>query len=407
MKKKILSFLLVITMLTATPLSVFAEDTIDKGLDTTSEINIEKNTNIIDSDEGSISEEDLDTNKKEIFEPTSPPEEETEEETKVDSQEPEGIPSEDSTESSNNEGTPNENKPIEETPVESEPVEGDTEGIVEETVEGQPIEEQPIVEQPIVEQPIVEQPANTLPVEPQIFFVSEGLTLTRAADVLTLQGYYPCENTMGVNVKLVAIQVIPLNDWVLVGSEVDFKNSKEGLKECRLTVNGQVIDNTFENGVALIEDQVEVSTGSAINIPVEIEMGPFKENLTDEVLSLVLVFEEIVEEEIVKEVEGVVSDEPTDSELISSPTDEQDVINEGNEEVIPEEGVIPEEEEQGEKQIEDIPSDTSDPSKLPDTEEINQSDPLSEDKLLEVVEDTPTVDITQDGVGEIDPTPEE
>lgn len=403
MKKKILSFLLVITMLTATPLSVFAEDTIDKGLDTTSEINIEKNTNIIDSDEGSISEEDLDTNKKEIFEPTSPPEEETEEETKVDSQEPEGIPSEDSTESSNNEGTPNENKPIEETPVESEPVEGDTEGIVEETVEGQPIEEQPIVE----------QPANTLPVEPQIFFVSEGLTLTRAADVLTLQGYYPCENTMGVNVKLVAIQVIPLNDWVLVGSEVDFKNSKEGLKECRLTVNGQVIDNTFENGVALIEDQVEVSTGSAINIPVEIEMGPFKENLTDEVLSLVLVFEEIVEEEIVKEVEGVVSDEPTDSELISSPTDEQDVINEGNEEVIPEEGVIPEEEEQGEKQIEDIPSDTSDPSdpsdpsELPDTEEINQSDPLSEDKLPEVVEDTPTVDITHDGVGEIDPTPKE
>lgn len=400
MKKKILSFLLVITMLAATPLSVFAEDTIDKGLDTTPEINIEKNTNIIDSDEGSISEEDLDANKEEIFEPTSPPEEETEDSPVI--RDTEGIPSEDSTESSNNEGTPNENKPIEETPVESEPVKGDTEGIVEETVEGQPIEEQPIVEQPIVE-----QPANTLPVEPQIFFVSEGLTLTRAADVLTLQGYYPCENTMGVNVKLVAIQVIPLNDWVLVGSEVDFKNSKEGLKECRLTVNGQVIDNTFENGVALIEDQVEVSTGSAINIPVEIEMGPFKENLTDEVLSLVLVFEEIVEEEIVKEVEGVVSDEPTDSELISSPTDEQDVINEGNEEVLPEEGVTPKDKEQGEKKIEDIPSDTSDPSELPDTEEINQSDPLSEDKLPEVVEDTPTVDITQDGVGEIDPTPEE
>ena len=95
MKNKILSFFLVIAMLVSTPLSVFAEDTADKGLDTSPEINIEKNTNINDSDDSSYSEEDLDGNKEEIFEPTpsqeepEQTEEETEEETEVDSQEPE------------------------------------------------------------------------------------------------------------------------------------------------------------------------------------------------------------------------------------------------------------------------------------------------------------------------------
>lgn len=412
MKNKILSFLLVITMIMATPLSVLAEDIEDKVLDTTSEINIEKNSNIIDSDECSISEEELDGNKEEIFEPTFPSEEDsvvikeetTEQEPIIEDlheeepiieepvvEEPEGIPSEDSAEFSNNEGTSGENNLIEESLVEPGPV--------EEVVDEQLIEEQPV---------------NTISKEPEIFFVSKGLTLTRAADALTLQGYYPCENNTSVDVKLVAIQVMPLNDWVMVSSDIDFKNSREGLKEFRLTVNGQVIDNTFENGVALIEDQIELLNGSVINIPVEIEIGPFKEGFNDSVLSLVLVFEEIVDEEVIEEVEGVVSEEPINNELGSSSAGEQESIDEGSENFpVDEQEVVNEDVEdlsEDEPEIEDEIELNNTDSETPSEEvqlEEKQSEPYSSDssgisESTDLQESIPTETVESKSDGGVD-----
>lgn len=420
MKNKILSFLLVITMIMATPLSVLAEDIEDKGLDTTSEINIEKNSNIIDSDECSISEEELDGNKEEIFEPTFPSEEDsvvikeetTEQEPIIEDlpeeepiieepvvEEPEGIPSEDSAEFSNNEGTSGENNLIEENLVEPGSVEEDIEGIVEEVVDEQLIEEQPV---------------NTIFKEPEIFFVSEGLTLTRAADALTLQGYYPCKNNTGVDVKLVAIQVISLNDWVMVSSDVDFKNSREGLKEFRLTVNGQVIDYTFENDVALIEDQVELLNGAVVDIPVEIEIGPFKEGFNDSVLSLVLVFEEIVDEEVIEEVEGVVSEEPINNELGSSSAGEQESIDEGSENFpVDEQEVVNEDVEdlsEDEPEIEDEIELNNTDSETPSEEvqlEEKQSEPYSSDssgisESTDLQESIPTETVESKSDGGVD-----
>lgn len=401
MKNKILSFLLVITMIAATPLSVLAEDTVDKGLDSTVEINIEKNANINDSNEGSISEEDLDGNKEEIFEPTPPSEEEPQVEEEPEVNVPEGTPSEDSTESSNNEGTPDEGGLVEENPVEpepTEPVEENNEGIGEEVIEGQPVEE---------------QLTNTSSSEPQIFFVSEGLTLTRAADALTLQGYYPCENNTGVDVKLVAIQVVPMNDWVMVGSEVDFKNVKEGLKEFRLTVNGQVIDYTYENGVALLEEQIELLKGFAIDIPIEIEMGPFKDSFSNDVLSLVLVFEEIIDEEIVEEVIPDGLEEPELEEIISedsetSPLVEQEVADE---DLSNGEGGVVEDKGQAEETPTDPPTSDSPiveepgPSETPDppTEETDSSDVSIEDNSSEGIEETPPQEA--EGVNEVNSSP--
>lgn len=137
--------------------------------------------------------------------------------------------------------------------------------------------------------------------DPLIFKIYDGLTLYRSEDGTIAASDYTCTNSTGVDVCLIGVEVVPVNGWEMVGYEADFKNMKMGTREFRLTVNNQVILDYDEDGFIPMSNPIIYFDGEEISVPMELEIGPFKDGLNEGLFSFVLVFEEIIKDEPIQE----------------------------------------------------------------------------------------------------------
>lgn len=173
--------------------------------------------------------------------------------------------------------------------------------------------------------------------EPLIFKTYDGMTLYRRENGTIAAADYTCTNNTGVDVYLVGVEVIPINGWEMVGYEVDFKNMKSDTREFRLTVNNQVILDYDGDGFVPMYDPEIFFEGEEICIPMDLEIGPFKDGLNEGMFTFVLVFEEIIRDEVVKEEnEELQIESKEESQESIEETQEESKKNEENNETITE-----------------------------------------------------------------------
>ena len=167
--------------------------------------------------------------------------------------------------------------------------------------------------------------------EPIVFYLYDGLSLKRDEKESRITGGYSCVNDTGMDVRLIGARVKMLDGWSLVGSDFDFKNQREGIKELRLKVKGQTI--TEEGEIDL--RNIIFRDGEEINVPISIEMGPFRNGLNASPLSIVLIFEEVVYEEVKEEIviedKVEVEKENSDESVGSTPIENEENISGENE----------------------------------------------------------------------------
>lgn len=126
-----------------------------------------------------------------------------------------------------------------------------------------------------------------MPVLPLEYFTIEdvGVFTLESSGVGQSSGVYSCTNSTGVDLNLIGIKIISVNDWAIVGSEVDFYNAVEGCKEYRLTVDARVLSEGYTSVSYSVPD------GSTIELPINLEMGPFRDGIKDGVFSFIAVYE--------------------------------------------------------------------------------------------------------------------
>ena len=176
-----------------------------------------------------------------------------------------------------------------------------------------------------------------IPVLPLEYFTIEdvGVFTLESSGVGQSSGVYSCTNSTGVDLNLIGIKIISVNDWTIVGSEVDFYNAFEGCKEYRLTVDARVLSEGYTSVSYSVPD------GSTIELPINLEMGPFRDGIKDGIFSFIAVYEgyrvvksiepilpplEEIEGSINKPEETPVIDETVDSDkevVEETPTDEE------------------------------------------------------------------------------------
>ena len=131
--------------------------------------------------------------------------------------------------------------------------------------------------------------------EPMIFKSYDGLTLYRNHDGSIAASDYVCTNITGADITLIGVEVVPVNGWDMVGRSADFKNMKANTREFRLTVNNQIILDRNGDGYIEMNDPVVYGSGEEVCVPIELEIGPFTETLSEGLFTFVLVFEEIID----------------------------------------------------------------------------------------------------------------
>lgn len=209
--------------------------------------------------------------------------------------------------------------------------------------------------------------------EPLIFKTYDGMTLYRRENGTIAAADYTCTNNTGVDVYLVGVEVIPINGWEMVGYEVDFKNMKSDTREFRLTVNNQVILDYDGDGFIPMYDPEIFFEGEEICIPMDLEIGPFKNGLNEGLFTFVLVFEEIIKEDPVEETK-----EETQESLEGTQEESKEVETESE--------VSTEETENENKESEDIINNSQ--------EEQNEDEDVGADNINE--EDTPSVEADEE-----------
>lgn len=439
MKRKIVSFLLVATMLMTYSPFAFAESLDLEGSSEVVQENFEQNESLIENDSADLGEQDLDANKDQIFvdpvydvaddteiiendlgviegsgEPseitggTTPPTEINGSEEVVEG-DTEGLDDEfgvddsfivDGEEDIDSEfGVDSEDTGIGSMDIEDEglssdnvyidPSQDDSGYIVIETPEdaydGLDIngptatEEDPEEEvdpgYTISEEE--EKQGQVTPREPLIFKTYDGLTLYRDEGGAIAASDYICTNSTGVDVCLIGVEVVPINGWEMVGSEVDFKNLKTNTREFRLSVNGQVIQDYDGDGFIFMRNPEVFFDGEEICIPLDLEIGPFNYALNEGLFSFVLVFEEIIREEptapAVEEVNGVQGETQEVSAESEEETQEVNEEDKSGEEPETKDSVV------------DLEG-TSDDEQAETVESINTDDGALEEKVEDIEE---------------------
>lgn len=170
-----------------------------------------------------------------------------------------------------------------------------------------------------------EEQGQTVAREPLIFKSYDGLTLYRSEDGAIAASDYVCTNSTGVDVCLIGVEVVPINGWSMVGYEADFMNMKSDTREFRLTVNYQVILDYDNDGYIPMDYPVTFLNGEEICVPMGLEIGPFRSNLNEGLFSFVLVFQEIIKEEPVKEETKTETQEVTETTQEESKEDSQEI----------------------------------------------------------------------------------
>lgn len=335
MQSKIISLLLVLTLLVSTSPFVFAEGLDTESLTQVEEQNIEENANINEKDNVDYIDKELDVSKEQISDTQQDQEisSSTNEPVKEDNQEVSGEIVEGSTEPSNpTEGT---------TPPDTEnSVEGSTEpsednldtgvdtGEVEDTKAGIIIEQPPLTEEelnaptviPAPEEeidpgftipPEEEQQGQIIP-EPEIPEIKESQTFYVDAPLIfhgdgngAMAACLSYGNLTGVDVILKGVEVVPLNGWSMVGEEMDFKNCSVDTKQFRLSVNKQIIITNSNQGYIDLDNSVEISSGDSIGLTLILEMGPLSDSIKEDIFSFRLVLEEIVDIPILNSTEPI------------------------------------------------------------------------------------------------------
>ena len=345
MQSKIISLLLVLTLLVSTSPFVFAEGLDTESLTWLEEQNIEENANINEKDNVDYIDKELDVSKEQISDTQQDQEisSSTNEPVKEDNQEVSGEIVEGSTEPSNpTEGT---------TPPDTEnPVEGNTEpsednldtgvdtGEVEDTKAGIIIEQPPLTEEELNAPTVIPAPEEeidpgftippeeeqqgqivtpTIP-EPEIPEIKEPQTFYVDAPLIfhgdgngAMAACLSYGNLTGVDVILKGVEVVPLNGWSMVGEEMDFKNCSVDTKQFRLSVNKQIIITNSNQGYIDLDNSVEISSGDSIGLTLILEMGPLSDSIKEDIFSFRLVLEEIVDIPILNSTEPVIPTEPS------------------------------------------------------------------------------------------------
>lgn len=428
MKRKIISFLLVATMLMTYSPFAFAED-LDLGDSSGVEIeNIEKNDALIGNEQVGLDVEELDANQEQISsdpvyevnddteivegdlgvvegseEPSDPNEvttpspdknrsEEASEEDTEQLYDEFGVDSEENIDSAfgvdsgeSNIGSLEDEEGLSSDNVYLDPTQDDSGYVVIETPEdaydGLDIngptatEEDPeeAVDPGFTISAEEEAKGQEIAREPLIFKTYDGMTLYRRENGTIAAADYTCANNTGVDIYLVGVEVIPINGWEMVGYEVDFKNMKSDTREFRLTVNNQVILDYDGDGFIPMYDPAIFFEGEEICIPMDLEIGPFKNGLNEGLFTFVLVFEEIIKEEPVEETK-----EETQESLEGTQEESKEVETESE--------VSTEETENENKESEDIENNSQ--------EEQTEDENVVADNINE--EDTPSVEADEE-----------
>lgn len=252
---------------------------------------------------------------------------------------------------------------------------GEDEGFVEEP--NQDEEDKEVVEPEVLPEvlPEVEPIIETL-----IFESTDGLSIVRDSNGSFSNSYFSCSNLTGMPVKLVGLRVEAINGWQFVDSSVDFRNQLEGVKEIRLTFNGQVIES---NGFIELENPIDIAEEASIEVPVNLEFGPFRDGFSEGVFKFVAVYEgyRVVLPEL------PIPEDPIDPGFSVDPVGPID----------PDFSVDPVEPIDPDFSVDPIdPVEPTEPvEETEKTEKIEIVEPVEETEKTEVVEETEAVEITE------------
>lgn len=236
-----------------------------------------------------------------------------------------------------------------------------------------------------------------IPVLPLEYFTIEdvGVFTLESSGVGQSSGVYSCTNSTGVDLNLIGIKIISVNDWTIVGSEVDFYNAFEGCKEYRLTVDARVLSEGYTSVSYSVPD------GSTIELPINLEMGPFRDGIKDGIFSFIAVYEgyrvvESIEPVLppLDEIEGSI-EKPEESPIIDETVD-------SDKEVVEE--TPTEEETEGSTEtpaVDESEGSTDTPEEIPAVDESEGSTEKPEE--IPVVDDTEgSTDKSEDTEGSTD-----
>lgn len=241
--------------------------------------------------------------------------------------------------------------------------------------------------------------------EPLIFKSYDGMTLYRTENGAIAANDYVSINSTGVDVSLIGVEVVPVNGWSMIGSEVDFKNIKADTREFRLTVDNQVILDRDGDGYIAMRDPVVYGVGEVICIPMELEIGPFTKGLSEGLFSFVLVFEEVISEEdlIVEAMQKATSEEELETEKAEQETTEEVVESETpietkevveSETPVESEAVVESESSTDDEIIEDMAEDALIEDSVLDLEDEQVSEEIAD--IVEEFQETSDLDIVEE-----------
>ena len=231
-----------------------------------------------------------------------------------------------------------------------------------------------------------------IPVLPLEYFTIEdvGVFTLESSGVGQSSGVYSCTNSTGVDLNLIGIKIISVNDWTIVGSEVDFYNAFEGCKEYRLTVDARVLSEGYTSVSYSVPD------GSTVELPINLEMGPFRDGIKDGVFSFIVVYEGY---RVVKSIEPILPPLEEIEGSINKP-EETPVIDEtvdSDKEVVEE--TPTEEETEGSTEtpvVDDTEGSTEKPEEIPvvdDTESSTETPAVDESEgSTDTTEKNPVID---------------
>ena len=240
-----------------------------------------------------------------------------------------------------------------------------------------------------------------IPVLPLEYFTIEdvGVFTLESSGVGQSSGVYSCLNSTGVDLNLIGIKIISVNDWAIVGSEVDFYNAVEGCKEYRLTVDARVLSEGYTSVSYSVPD------GSTVELPINLEMGPFRDGIKDGIFSFIAVYEGY---RVVKSIEPILPPLEEIEGSINKP-EETPVIDESDSSTEkPEETPVVDDTEGSTDKSEDTEGSTDlslntnenlDVSIIPETP-IQEETIESSDILLEDMQDQNTSDLPETPVKE-------
>ena len=317
MKTKIMPLLLVIALLLSNMSLVFAESVNTEEITQEENQNIEKNDALSTEPEVEVGNENLDGNKEQISDTSTEPETENTPDTPdtPSISEPTTDEDKDSEVSEPTMDTEGSDKPL-------SPPEGTIPPDIENPSEGNPegSEDIVIIPPPVSEEdlnkptdtsppdeldpgftipPEQEQgqgqdtPAGEEPIEPQVFYIDAALAFRSNAEGTAMTAALTYTNTSELDVVIKGVQVIPVNGWTLVGEEVDFKNQKVDQKECRLTVENQIVLNT-EDGYTSLNEPLAVAANEVVSSTILLEFGPMKDGFKEGLFVFRLVVEEVL-----------------------------------------------------------------------------------------------------------------